>query len=1002
MGDARDVDDVIAAVRAVHGGASAVERERANAFLHAMSEREDALEIALDALERERCDEACAFFAANLLCARVRERASWRSMSVERRARATARARAAFAATSADGRAEACARRLGMALASAAARGGVEEVMACAALAEGVATTSGVDGVGMRSGTELLALLAEACDEETGSRRELAMACARECERVLKMVKEVFSACGSVRSRERDALRASCVRAARGWLKLDPSGDVIGGLRMSPTEFALAHGPLFEDILRCLAIEGSGCGSAAVDMLVELHQGRSGDESQELQAMNFVTRGLLQHGQAAMESEDSSIARNISLVAVALSERCVNVLVRGDEASLSLVSLLLSLMERHGREVTEVAVDFFLMMDTVGPSSRHESLRAPMHARLVEVLLKQATLPEDFTRWEEALEDEDTFERFREHVVADLLDNCYGVLRGQYFNIISGALSAARSWRDAEAGAFALRAVASRVTEDLEESPSAETETFLMQLLSTVAEHSSELSGIFSSHSLVRASSCRLIESYAQWLGQRSADDKARATLARSVLAYATSSFPHPLAWPRAALAFRSVCSRCARHLRDPSTFAALLEHTERCIGGAPVTFDSADAEDHRTAVMEGLARVIASMPIQQASDAAARLIIPVVDRLKTKAVELAAQIPTNHVAHPEASRAVAADLRLIASSVRFLEFSAKASENAHVEHPAISALATAWPAMEDIVSTRTWQASSVIQAVGEIYVAALLSAKAMSLNMITPMLESVARTFTATKHRCLFEPVSTAVEVASISSPESGASELSPSAPQVGAALSAVFSRMANETVLCARADPTSADTWERAEELFGAARAFIIFAPAQGLANESLFATLDLALAALELREYGPVRASLALLNALISPGEKSKASAPWVSNAARVDDFFLTRGPTLTRTIFHSACSETMPRTALRAAATLLATLVHTAPDIVVGWFAQTISAPTPTPFAPDAREPFLAILSARPPLERTRLIACLCDYFLVCVGVGDVEDLLAYGL
>ena len=119
---------------------------------------------------------------------------------------------------------------------------------------------------------------------------------------------------------------------------------------------------------------------------------------------------MLAHASAANDSDDGvSLARNICLVAVALSERCVSVLARGDEDSLALVSLILSLMERHGREVTEVAVDFFLMMDVVGVSSRHESLRAPMHARLTEVLLKQATLPDDFTTWAVANEDEDTF-----------------------------------------------------------------------------------------------------------------------------------------------------------------------------------------------------------------------------------------------------------------------------------------------------------------------------------------------------------------------------------------------------------------------------------------------------------------------------------------------------------------------------------------------------------------------------------------------------------------
>lgn len=994
MSDA--VDAVLAAVRALNASHDANERARANDYLVQLDRSPDAVHVALDVLERARADERACFFAANVVAS-----ALTRTRSVE----ALERARGAFRAVAADASGEQSARRLALGIASASALSGTEEVGRCKRLAESVATTSGIDASGMRVGIELLALLAEKCDEESGiRRRNLARACANECDGVLRMVGEVFTACGSARTRERDALRASCVRATRGWLKLDPSGDVVGGLRVSPTEFATNYGALFENILQCLVVDRSGCGEAAVDMLVELHQGRSGTEAEEFQAVNAVTRGLLAHGATAMESEDSLVARNISLVAVALSERCVNVLCRGDDASLALVSLILSLMDRHGREVTEVAVDFFLMMDTVASSMKHESLRAPMHVRMVEVIVKQATLPDDFTCWEEAAEDEETFERFREHILADLLDNAYGVLRGQYFHIVAGALGAAKSWRDAEAGAFALRAIAARVMDDLEESATPEIETFLTQLLSTVAEHATDNSGLFSSHALVRASSCRLIESYASWLGRRSSatDSATRATLARSVLTYITSSFPHPIAWPRAATAFRSVCSRCSRYLNDASTFAALLSHSEQCIASIRVTFDRADTEDHRPAAMEGLARLVSSMPIQQASEASGQLIAPVIARLKSLAVDLAGQIPPNQMAHAEASRAVAAELGLIASSIRFLEFTPKSLEGSRSEHPAISVLAAAWTTMEDLVMTRTWQAPVVVKAIGEIYVATLLSAKSKSENMIVPMLESIARTFMVTRHPCLFEPVSTAIEMASTSSSENGESGLSPNAPQVASALVTAFVRMASETVRCASSEPSSPETWERAEALFGAARAFVMFAPAHGLANEALFPVLDLAGAALELREYGPVRASLALLNALANPGEKSKASAPWVANASRVDEFFVSRGSTLVRTILHAACSETMPRTALRAAATLIATLAHSAPDVVVGWIVATISSSPPTPFSAHARDPFVAILARRPLLDRHRLVSAICDYVLISLGIGDVDDLLAYSM
>ena len=166
-------------------------------------------------------------------------------------------------------------------------------------------------------------------------------------------------------------------------------------------------------------------------------------------------------------------------------------------------------------------------------------------------------------------------------------------------------------------------------------------------------------------------------------------------------------------------------------------------------------------------------------------------------------------------MAHAEASRAVAAELGLIASSIRFLEFTPKSLEGSRSEHPAISVLAAAWTTMEDLVMTRTWQAPVVVKAIGEIYVATLLSAKSKSENMIVPMLESIARTFMVTRHPCLFEPVSTAIEMASTSSSENGESGLSPNAPQVASALVTAFVRMASETVRCASSEPSSPETW-------------------------------------------------------------------------------------------------------------------------------------------------------------------------------------------
>jgi transportin-3 len=996
-----------AAIAALYG-ADAESRSRANEHLVRLQAETTMFSVALELLERCRGDSRVVFFAANALAGKVRERTFSTELDEAQRGELVRRMRESFAATSRDASCELASRRLAMGLANAATKLGPEAVKDIVSLGQTVASSAGVDDVAMRVGIELVACCAEEVDEaESTRRRALAQSCSSLTDGVLNMASQVFKAAGGASTKERDALRASCVRACHRWLKLDPSGDVGGGLSMSPTQLAVAHGELFANVLNCLAVESSGCGAAAVDMLVELHQGRCGTEQEEFQAMNAMTRGLLAHSTEASAPDNSALARNISLVAVSMSERCVGVIARGDDDSLALVSLLLNLMERHGREVTEVAIDFFLMLDTIGVTSRHEALRAPMHARLVEVMLRQSTLPDDFTSWDIAEEDEETFERFREHVLADLLDNCCGVLKGEYLSIVGNALGNAPNWRVAEAGTFALRAAAERIKEEMEESTTTTAEEFLTQLFTTVASQASDNSGIFSVHPLLRASTCRLINSYAFWLGKKG--DKG--TLARGILMYVTSSFSHGSSWPMAAVAFRSVCSRCARALRDLETFGALLEHTEQSISGIRVVVDGNDFSDNRTAVMEGLARVIATMQIQHASQVGPRLVSPIAGRCQAIAMEMTQQLPQHQIAHAEAARTMAAELSLIASSVRFLEFPSSSTATSGIEHPAIAVLSAAWPMLEEIVSAKMWQAPSVVKAISEIYIAALLSAKANSVNMVVPMLEAISRIFTATGYPSILEPIGTAVEMVSFSS-ENGASELLPNAPHVAAALTAAFAQVAQETTRLASADPLSPETWERAEALFVVARALVVFAPAHGLSNEALFPTLDLAIAALELREYPPVRASLALLNILIAPGEKSKASPPWIANAARVDEFFTTRGAKIVAVVLDSACTERMPRAAIRAGATLIATLLHTAPNAVFPWINDALVAYSLSAGRADdaeradddvARPRLLAALSPARlpgPLPKPRCVSAICDYILIRQRVGDVDDLLAY--
>ena len=104
------------------------------------------------------------------------------------------------------------------------------------------------------------------------------------------------------------------------------------------------------------------------------------------------------------------------------------------------------------RGVGENCIEYFLMTNTVPVAERHPELHASMWAKVVPDLLAIASFPEDFTTWEEALDDDaDGFHRFREQSVADALDTAFGILQLQYLQLLGGTLDAPGSWQHAEA-----------------------------------------------------------------------------------------------------------------------------------------------------------------------------------------------------------------------------------------------------------------------------------------------------------------------------------------------------------------------------------------------------------------------------------------------------------------------------------------------------------------------------------------------------------------------
>jgi hypothetical protein len=80
-----------------------------------------------------------------------------------------------------------------------------------------------------------------------------------------------------------------------------------------------------------------------------------------------------------------------------------------------------------------------------------------------------------------------------------------------------------------------------------------------------------------------------------------------------------------PGVWSHAATALRNVCARCTSQLQDAATLAPLIDHTERCM---PNPGQPGLSLEDRTAVMQGLARVVATLAPAECAAAGARLLV--------------------------------------------------------------------------------------------------------------------------------------------------------------------------------------------------------------------------------------------------------------------------------------------------------------------------------------------------------------------------------------
>ena len=327
-------------------------------------------------------------------------------------------------------------------------------------------------------------------------------------------------------------------------------------------------------------------------------------------------------------------------------------------------------------------------------------------------------------------------------------------------------------------------------------------------------------------------------------------------------------------------------------------------------------------------------------------------------------AAERARRIATETGANPDETRAglIAAEIRLIASAVRFLEFPsiANTAYTAHAsasapEHPAVAVVSAAWPVLSAFAAEPWRGVGAVVDATCDVYIRALLCAKRAATPLLPHVLESLRDTFAAHHHPACFDALATAAEAMSVEGGGGAGASANPAGvpgiqdPAVAEAFASTFAAMANAAAACLRANPI-AEKADVARAAFECAQRLALFAPATLFAaSDALKTVLAIAVAALGTMERDAIRSAVALLSTMVAPGEKASASATWRAGRAAVDDFARTRGEELVGVAL-VAGGSTCPRQILRPLAQLLHAFRGAYQHPVDAWLTATVSSPT----------------------------------------------------
>ena len=488
--------------------------------------------------------------------------------------------------------------------------------------------------------------------------------------------------------------------AASGLLERLPGGagsvvlclrNWIASLELPLSALHGAHPVAFGVLLRCFAappdmsvLQQAAEAIGACVGVLELPRPAARDGA--VAALGEAVLGAAGLHAVAMKAGEEDAAHALVSVVCGLVSAEVDTLARGADAmSVALMEMVLRCAAHPCRRIAMLTFDNFLELQDLPLAARQPALRAPYFARLLAVLLAQSSLPPAFTTWEDNEEgsagsddlDEDEFRAFRasSQGVGDVAECAFELLREAFVEqlmgtVVDGATGAVAPWHAVEVALFMLTVVSKPIKRYLADVSAATAPSrerigqMLFQLFGELASNAA-----WSTHRLSVAAACELFGAFAPWFeapGNATASLPAPGprALVRPVMAYLAKGLELPEARKAAAASLGKMCARCSGSLvADVGILDGVLAAFETAVG-AGLEIGS------RVVVVEGVSRVNAMLPAEQATALLERLVGGMLRRISA----CLAQLPTAGANQPVLLSQVRDDLQLLATVVRFMD----------------------------------------------------------------------------------------------------------------------------------------------------------------------------------------------------------------------------------------------------------------------------------------------------------------------------------------